>query len=110
MSWKQSVFKQIFYFETGKGKVVGRAYMWWNELLIIFIFFKQFGFNLQYWQMILITVIGMLVVYLSGRWYINHDYHKFETSFYNKQNPEILKIMESVKDDTKNKRMVKKVK
>ena len=98
VSWKQFLFRQIFYFETGKGKVIGRAYSWWNEVLIIFIFLKQMGFNLSYTAMVSIVFFGMIAVYISGRWYIKKDYHKYETSFYNQQNPEITAILEKVNE------------
>jgi hypothetical protein len=93
---KSYILNLIFYFEIGKGKVLGRIYGWWNEPLIIFIFLKQMGINLSWLEMILIVAVLVVLVVFTGRLYIQKDLYRIERRISTVQDPILMGIYEDI--------------
>ena len=94
MRFKEKILKLIFLFETGRSRIIGRIYGWWNTPLIIFIFLNQYGINISIGYMVGIIAIGMIITTILGKWYIKKQLYKIETTLSNQQDPQIILIQE----------------
>ena len=73
-------FNHFYYFNTGKGAILGRFTSVFTEISVFFIFLKMFGFyDPGQVGIVIIIVSGLLFCYVSGRLYSHYALDRIES-------------------------------
>jgi len=89
--------KMLFYADTGRGKVAGRIWGYWSEILLVFTFLKVYDINASFSIIILTFILLFICFLLFGYYYIRFGLFEIEQEFSNKYNPMLKRIDEGIK-------------
>lgn len=95
---KENLINLIFFYEMGKGKILGRIYGWSNEYLIIVIFLAQYGYKFSIPILVTTIIILIVITTIIGREYVKRDWFKIENSIANRENPQLVQIQKELKE------------